>query len=84
MNDTPPFVEHLYRQKIMERSDEERLAMGSSMFDAAREIVLASFPEKMSPQEKRISLFLKFYSNDFDQMTKQSILQTLSAQKNDF
>ena len=62
----------------MEKSDEERLTMGSCMFDAAREIVLSSFPQNMSLQEKRKSLFLRFYSNDFDENTKQSILQTLS------
>jgi hypothetical protein len=78
VNDTPPFIEHIYRQKIMEKSDEERLTMGSCMFDAAREMVLSSFPQNMSLQEKRKSLFLRFYSNDFDENTKQSILQTLS------
>jgi len=78
VNDTPLFVEHIYRQKIMEKSDEERLTMGSCMFDAAREMVLSSFPQNMSLQEKRKSLFLRFYSNDFDENTKQSILQTLS------
>ena len=78
MNDTPLFVEHIYRQKIMEKSDEERLTMGSCMFDAAREMVLSSFPQNISLQEKRKSLFLRFYSNDFDENTKQSILQTLS------
>jgi hypothetical protein len=62
----------------MEKSDEERLTMGSCMFDAAREMVLSSFPQNMSLQEKRKSLFLRFYSNDFDENTKQSILQTLS------
>jgi len=78
VNDTPPFVEQIYRQKIMEKSDEERLTMGSCMFDAAREMVLSSFPQNMSLQEKRQNLFLRFYSNDFDENTKQSILQTLS------
>ena len=62
----------------MEKSDEERLTMGSCMFDAAREMVLSSFPQNMLLQEKRKSLFLRFYSNDFDENTKQSILQTLS------
>jgi len=81
MHDTTPFMEHVYRQKVMERSEEERLTMGSSMFDAAREIVLASFSKNMSPQEKRISLFLRFYGNDFNETVKQGILQALSVQK---
>lgn len=84
MNDTPSFVEYIYRQKIMERSNEERLTMGSCMFDAARKMILASFPKNMSPQEKRKSLFLRFYSNDFDQTTKQRIFHKLSAQENNF
>ncbi len=80
MNDTPPFVEHLYRQKIMERSGTERITMGSCMFDAARQMVLASFPKNISPQEKRKRLFLRLYSNDFNEEIKQRILQTLSAE----
>ena len=77
MNDTPLFVEQLYRQKIMKKSGEERITMGSSTFDVARKIMLAAFPKNISPQEKRTRLFLRLYSNDFDETAKQSILQSL-------
>jgi len=83
MNDTPSFVESLFKQKIMEKSNEERIIMGSLMFDAARKMVLASLSDNISPQEKRKSIFLRLYGNDFDEATKQSILHTLSRQKSD-
>jgi len=46
MNDTPPEIEKKIHEMMMARSGAERLIMGSSMFDAARRIVLASLPKK--------------------------------------
>ena len=42
MADTPQEVQKLYRDRLMPQSGEERMRMGSAMFDAAREMVLAS------------------------------------------
>ena len=36
MNDTPPEIARLVRQKLMARSASERFVMGARMFDAAR------------------------------------------------
>ena len=44
MNDTPPEVERMLREKFMARSGEERFVMGALMFDSAREMVKASLP----------------------------------------
>jgi hypothetical protein len=38
MNDTSPAVGDLVRQKLMERTPQERFLMGIRMFDAARRI----------------------------------------------
>ncbi len=42
MNDTSPEMEKRYYAMRMERSGEERLKMGCSMFEAAKEIVKSS------------------------------------------
>lgn len=61
MNDTPPEIAELVRQKLMSRSPEERFVMGARMFDAAREMVLASLPDGLSPQEFKRQLFVRLY-----------------------
>jgi len=49
---------------IMGRGGEERLRMGSDMFEASREIVLASLMAE-SPVGVRERLFKRFYGADF-------------------
>jgi hypothetical protein len=73
MNDTPEAFQALFHQKMMERSGEERLLMGDRMFDSARRLALASFPKNLSPSERLYRLFLRFYSQDFNQETKKKI-----------
>ncbi len=45
MNDTDPQIAELVRRRLLERSGAERILMGSRMFDVAKAMVLASFPE---------------------------------------
>jgi hypothetical protein len=66
MNDTPPEVAALVREKLMERSGYERMVMGSRMFDAARGIVLASFPPGLSEIEIKRRLCERFYGDEVD------------------
>ncbi len=61
MTDTPPEIAELIRQRLMARSGEERFLMGVQMFNAAREMVLASLPPDLSPEELRRQLFQRFY-----------------------
>ena len=61
MNDTSPEVERKMREMIMARSGEERFIMGALMFDAAREIVLASLPKDLPDAELRNLLFERIY-----------------------
>jgi hypothetical protein len=61
MNDTSPEIAELVRQKLMARSAEERFLMGVCMFDAAREMVLASLPAGLSPEELKRRLFTRLY-----------------------
>lgn len=61
MNDTPPEVEEMMRAMMMNRSGEERFVMGALMFDAARELVIASLPRNLPPPEFRRRLFRRIY-----------------------
>jgi len=61
MNDTPPEIEKRVREMMLARSGAERLIMGSSMFDAARAIVLASLPKDLPEAELKRRLFERIY-----------------------
>ena len=61
MTDTSPEIAELVRQKLMARPAEDRFVMGALMFDAAREMVLASFPEGLSAEQLRQQLFQRVY-----------------------
>jgi hypothetical protein len=61
MTDTSPEVAELVRQKLMARSGEERFLMGVRMFDAAREMALASLPAGLSAEELKRELFQRLY-----------------------
>jgi hypothetical protein len=61
MNDTPPEVARLVQQMLMERSAEERFLMGVRMFDAARQMVLASLSKDLPDLERRRQLFQRLY-----------------------
>lgn len=61
MTDTPPEIAELVRTKLMSRSGEERFMMGVQMFDAAREMVLASLSPGLRPEELKRQLFQRLY-----------------------
>jgi hypothetical protein len=61
MNDTPPEIAELVRQRLMARSGSERFVMGTRMFDAARAVVLASLPPGLPPEELKRQLFKRVY-----------------------
>ena len=61
MNDTTPDAAELIRQKLMSRSGEERFVVGARMFEAARDMVLASLRTDLSPTELPRQLFERLY-----------------------
>jgi len=61
MDDTAPEVKELYRALLMKLSGEERFIRGALMFDAVRDVVLASFPEGLTPAERRRRLYERMY-----------------------
>ena len=61
MTDTRPEIERLVREKLMARSGEERFVIGAQMFDAAREMICASFPAGLSDAEVKRRLYERVY-----------------------
>lgn len=66
MNDTDPEIAELVRRRLMERSGAERVLMGSRMFEVAKAMVLASFPEGLSEIEIKARLCERFYGDEVD------------------
>ena len=64
MTDTSPEMGERYRSMLLARSPSERVIMAAQMFDAARAIVLASFPPNLSPDERRRRIFARLYGDD--------------------
>ena len=56
----------------MARSGEERFIMGALMFDAARDIILASLPKDLPEAELRSRLFERIYGTPLSHFTKAS------------
>jgi len=82
MNDTHPDIAMRFRDLIMSKSGEERLLMGFSMYDAAREIVrsaiLAERPD-ITPEGMKQEIFLRFYGQEFSQADREKILAALAS-----
>jgi len=55
----------MVRDRLMALSGEERFCMGSRMFDAARRMVLASFPDGLRETERKPSLFERICGEAF-------------------
>ena len=77
MNDTSPEVIKIYREMLMSLSNEERLIRGAGMFDACRELALASLKEELSDTDKKIFLFQRFYGVDFNDKDKEAFIKRL-------
>ncbi|HUK91080.1 MAG TPA: hypothetical protein VLZ81_11815 [Blastocatellia bacterium] len=67
MNDTSDEIAEMMRERLMALSGAERMELASSMFDAAREMVLASFPEGLSETEIKIRLCERLYGDEVNQ-----------------
>jgi protein-arginine kinase len=70
MQDTSIEMQRIYHDLLMSKTGEERFLMGISMFQIARELVLASFPKDLSEEQKRDLLMKRFYGKEIDQKAK--------------
>lgn len=62
MNDTSVEMERMQFQIMMTLTPEERLAMASEMFMAARGMLLSSLPANLSAREKTRLYYQKMYN----------------------
>ena len=82
MNDTAPEIEAIFEQMMMNKSGQERLQMGFSMFNMARRQVTAAIRNNKPDAdavEIRREIFLRFYGNDFSQEDQKKILNRISV-----
>ena len=80
MNDTRPEIWEKWLGLFAARTPSERVSMGSSMFDTAREIVLSAIQREQpgcSAAQVRRELFLRFYGKDFDPPEREKIVTHL-------
>ena len=70
-------VESIYRKMVAEKTGEERLLMGFSMFDFSSVILLSSIKRDTPPERQRKELFLRLYKNDFSKEQQDKILKHL-------
>ena len=71
MDDTSAEVEQKMREMIMARSGEERFIMGALMFDAARDVMIASLPKDLPEAEFKSLLFERIYGVPLSNFVKE-------------
>jgi hypothetical protein len=80
VKDTSREMDRKFRKMLLARSGEERLKMGCSIHATAQALVRASALQKdpsASPAALRKALFLRFYGQEFDAVTRKKILHAL-------
>ena len=75
MQDTSIEIQKIYHDLLMSKTGEERFLMGISLFQIARELVLASFPKDLSEEQKRTLLMKRFYGKKIDDVTQNSCFE---------
>ena len=78
--DTSHKVWQQYVQMMMQKTGEERLLMGCSMFDTAKEIVKSSLLSKslkQDPLDLKRNIFLRFYGHEYNERQLNKIMMSL-------
>ncbi len=83
MNDTDPKIEQKVRELMMNKTPEDRLKMGCSMFGFSKTIIQASLQENKNIQQSELKkeLFLRFYGKEMDKEIKGKIATYFSSAK---
>jgi hypothetical protein len=82
MNDTHPEMAVRFRDLMKAKTNEQRLLMGCSMFDTAKQIVQSAIYSQrpsIHPQEMRKEVFLRFYGLEFSRADREKILSGFSS-----
>jgi len=81
MNDTHPEIVVRFRNLIMGKTGQERLFMGCSMYDTAKEIVRSSIYNSrpgITEADMRREVFLRFYGREFSRAEREKLLLMLA------
>ncbi len=82
MNDTHPEISVRYRDLMMSKTGQERLLMGFSMYDTAKQIVRSAIYHSrpgITNTEMRREIFLRFYGLEFSQADREKYLSVLAS-----
>ena len=74
MDDTHPDISSEMRRRLMQLPGETRILMGSRMFDACRDMAIASFPDNLSESEIKAAILIRFYGKDLEEKWLKEIL----------
>lgn len=80
MKDTHPEVAGRFRDLMRAKSNEQRLLMGCSMYDTAKQIVrsaIYSQHPRITASQMRKEIFDRFYGLEFSRADKAKILSVL-------
>ena len=80
MRDTTPEMKKRFHLMLRQKTGEERLRMGCSMYETAKRLVVSSILDKdpnASPAELRRQMFLRFYGTEFSPEKREHILKRL-------
>jgi len=82
MFDTHPEIAVRYRELMMRKSGEQRLLMGCSMYDTAKQIVRSAIYNSrpgITDAEIKREIFLRFYGEEFSQADREKYLSVLAS-----
>ena len=82
MNDTHPEIAIRFRNLMMSKTGQERLLMGCSMYDAAKEIVRSSIHNNhpgITEEGMRKEIFLRFYGREFSRVEREKMMFLLDS-----
>jgi len=83
MFDTHPDIAIQFRDLMMSKSGQERLLMGCSMYDTAKEIVRSAIYNGrpgITDKEMKKEIFLRFYGKEFSQANREKFLSALMSE----
>ena len=82
MFDTHPEIDVRYRELMMRKSGQQRVVMGCSMYDTAKQIVRSAIYNSrpgITDAEIKREIFLRFYGPEFSQTDREKYLLVLAS-----
>jgi len=83
MFDTHPDIVIRYRDLMMSKSGHERVLMGFSMYDTAKQIVRSAIynnQPQITDEEMKKEIFLRFYGKEFSPSDREKFLSNLGLE----